>query len=140
LSRASDEYFHDNSIDVRIHIDAHLCKPECGNLGTVNQEYNKGVVYLAIYKGPLLAGIFLQNEGYDSKNADICNLCESKIQIVRKIGELNNRYCRLCEDYFYLEIVTWTTHSFTIYGNQIVRDKQLSECEKHYQPQDELFL
>jgi hypothetical protein len=58
LSRASDEYFHDNSLDVRIHIDAHLCKPECGNLGTVNQEYKKGVVYLAIYKGPLLAGVF----------------------------------------------------------------------------------
>ena len=77
---------------------------------------------------------------YDSENADICNLCESKVQIVRKIGELNHRYCRLCEDYFYLEIVTWTTHSFTIYGNQIVRDKQLSECEKHYQPQEELFL
>ena len=124
----------------RIYIDAHLCRKECGSLGIVNQKYQKGIVYLAMFKGPWLAAIFLQNEGYDNITDEICNLCGDKVQIVRELSTVSKRFCRRCDDYFELETVSWSTHSFTIYGEELVRDVQLEKCEKHYQSQDELFI
>ena len=53
----------DKDIYSRIYIDAHLCRKECGSLGIVNQKHQKGIVYLAMFRGPWLAAIFLQNEG-----------------------------------------------------------------------------
>mgnify|MGYP001166871738 FL=1 len=124
----------------RIYIDAHLCRKECGSLGIVNQKYQKGIVYLAMFKGPWLAAIFLQNEGYDNITDEICNLCGDKVQIVRELSTISKRFCRRCDDYFELETVSWSSFSFTIYGEEIVRDVQLSECKKHYTHQDELFI
>ena len=123
-----------------IYIDAHLCKKECSSLGIVNQKYDKGVIYLALYKGPWLVTTFLQNNGYVNTNLLTCNLCNRKVQLVRKTSELQRRFCRICNDFFTLETVSWSTHSFTVYHNQLVRDKQLSECEKHYSHQDEIFI
>ena len=124
----------------RIYIDAHLCREECGSLGIVNQKHQKGIVYLAMFRGPWLAAIFLQNEGYDNITDEICNLCGDKVQIVRELSTISKRFCRECDDYFELETVSWSTHSFTIYGEELVRDVQLTECEKHYTPQDELLI
>ena len=70
----------------------------------------------------------------------ICNLCGDKVQIVRELSTISKWFCRECDDYFELETVSWSTHSFTIYGEELVRDVQLKECEKHYQSQDELFI
>ena len=35
-----------------------------------------------MFRGPWLAAIFLQNEGYDNITDEICNLCGDKVQIV----------------------------------------------------------
>ena len=96
--------------------------------------------YSPWYQHSWLAAIFLQNEGYDIITDELCNLCGDKVQIVRELSTISKRFCRECDDYFELETVSWSTHSFTIYGEEIVRDVQLTECEKHYQSQDELFI
>ena len=36
-----------NDLYSRLYIDAHLCRPKCGDLGEINFETGKGIVYLA---------------------------------------------------------------------------------------------
>ncbi len=120
----------------RLYIDAHLCNPKCGNLGEINQETGKGIIYLAMFRGPWIVAIFLQNEGYEIITDEICNRCGEDILIVRELSSFEQRFCRDCNDYFTIETVTWTTHSFTVVENGLARDRYFYQCPTHYGEQD----
>ena len=47
-----------------------------------------------------------------------------------------------CKDYFHIETVDWSTHSFTIVDNELVRDRYYYQCPSHYgkQDRDMMFL
>ena len=85
-----------NDLYSRLYIDAHLCRPECGD----------------------------------------------KVQIMRNLSEFELRRCRDCNDYFHIETVNWSTHSFTIVDNELVRDRYFYQCPSHYgkQDRDMMFL
>ena len=82
-----------NDLYSRLYIDAHLCRPKCGDLGEINFETGKGIVYLATFSGPWIAAIFLQSKGYEiitdeegenpqlqinSQNCVHCKTCDIK--------------------------------------------------------------
>ena len=125
-----------NDLYSRLYIDAHLCRPDCGDLGQINFETGKGIVYLAAFRGPWIAAIFLQSKGYEIITDETCNQCGDKVQIIRNLSELDRRKCKDCNDYFYIETVDWSTHSFTIVDGELVRDRYYYQCPKHYGPQD----
>jgi hypothetical protein len=135
MSRESDEFVHDDQY-TRMYIDAHLCRPECGDLGTVSSEYKKGIVYLAMFKGPWIVAIFFQSKGYDIITDETCNQCGDQVEIVRVLSEFSKRKCRDCNDYFYIESVSWSTHSFTVVDGELARDRYYYQCPIHYGPQD----
>ena len=128
--------FNRNDLFTRLYIDAHLCKPECGDLGEINFETGKGIVYLAAFRGPWIAAIFLQSKGYEIITDETCNQCRDKVQIIRNLFEFERRKCRDCKDYFHIETVDWSTYSFTIVDNELVRDRYYYQCPTHYGPQD----
>ena len=132
--------FKPNDLYSRIYIDAHLCKPQCSDLQNIDYKSGKGVIYLTMFRGPWIVAIFMQNNGYNIITDEICNHCGERVEILRTLSEKSKRKCTDCNDYFILETVSWSTHSFTIYNNKLVRDKQLSQCEKHYIEQDEIFI
>ena len=125
-----------NDLYSRLYIDAHLCRPECGDLGEINFETGKGIVYLAAFRGPWIAAIFLQSKGYEIITDETCNQCGDKVQIMRNLSEFERRKCRDCKHYFHIETVDWSTHSFTIVDNELVRDRYFYQCPTHYGPQD----
>ena len=125
-----------NDLYSRLYIDAHLCRPDCGDLGQINFETGKGIVYLAAFRGPWIAAIFLQSKGYEIITDETCNHCGDRVQIIRNLSELDRRKCKDCNDYFYIETVDWSTHSFTIVDNELVRDRYYYKCPTHYGPQD----
>ena len=125
-----------NDLYSRLYIDAHLCKPKCGDLGEINFETGKGIVYLAAFSGPWIAAIFLQSKGYEIITDETCNQCGDKVQIMRNLTEFELRRCRDCNDYFHIETVNWSTHSFTIVDDELVRDRYYYKCPTHYGPQD----
>ena len=125
-----------NDLYSRLYIDAHLCRPDCGDLGQINFETGKGIVYLAAFRGPWIAAIFLQSKGYEIITDETCNQCGDKVQIIRNLSELDRRKCKDCNDYFYIETVDWSTHSFTIVDDVLVRDRYYYQCPTHYGPQD----
>ena len=129
-----------NDLYSRLYIDAHLCKPECGDLGQINPETGKGIVYLAAFRGPWIAAIFLQSKGYEIITDDTCNQCGDKVQIIRNLSEFERRKCRDCKDYFHIETVDWSTYSFTIVDNELVRDRYYYQCPTHYGPQDKSMM
>ena len=124
-----------NDLYSRLYIDAHLCRPECGDLGEINFETGKGIVYLAAFRGPWIAAIFLQSKGYEIITDETCNQCGDKVQIIRNLSEFERRKCRDCKHYFHIETVDWSTHSFTIVDNELVRDRYYYQCPTHYGPQ-----
>ena len=136
MSRESDEYNYNSDLYSRLYIDAHLCRPECGALGVIDSETKKGIVYLAAFRGPWIAGVFLQSKGYEIITDETCNQCGDKVQIIRNLSEFERRKCRDCKDYFYIETVDWSTYSFTIVDNELVRDRYYHQCPTHYGPQD----
>ena len=142
MSRESDEYNYNSDLYSRLYIDAHLCRPECGDLGQINSETGKGIVYLAAFRGPWIAAIFFQSKGYEIITDETCNQCRDKVQIIRNLSELERRKCKDCKDYFYIETVNWSTHSFTIVDNELVRDRYYYQCPSHYgkQDRDMMFL
>ena len=125
-----------NDLFSRLYIDAHLCRPECGDLGEINFETGKGIVYLAAFRGPWIAAIFLQSKGYEIITDETCNQCGDKVQIIRNLSEFERRRVRDCKDYFHIETVDWSTHSFTIVDNELVRDRYYYQCPTHYGYQD----
>ena len=125
-----------NDLYSRLYIDAHLCRPECGDLGEINFETGKGIVYLAAFRGPWIAAIFLQSKGYEIITDETCNQCGDKVQIFRNLSEIERRKRRDCKDYFHIETVDWSTYSFTIVDNELVRDRYYYQCPTHYGPQD----
>jgi len=131
-----------NDLYSRLYIDAHLCRPECGDLGQINFQTRKGIVYLAAFRGPWIAAIFLQSKGYEIITDETCNQCGDKVQIIRNLSELERRKCKDCNDYFHIETVDWSTHSFTIVDNELVRDRYYYQCPSHYgkQDRDMMFL
>ena len=132
--------FNRNDLFTRLYIDAHLCKPECGDLGEINFETGKGIVYLAAFRGPWIAAIFLQSKGYEIITDETCNQCGDKVQIIRNLSEFERRKCRDCKDYFNIETVDWSTYSFTIVDNELVRDRYYYQCPTHYGPQDKSMM
>ena len=77
-----------NDLYSRLYIDAHLCRPKCGDLGEINFETGKGIVYLAAFSGPWIAAIFLQSKGYEiiSHPTLISRLlCRGEEIIIRKL-------------------------------------------------------
>ena len=129
-----------NDLFSRLYIDAHLCRPKCGDLEQINPETGKGIVYLAAFRGPWIAAIFLQSEGYEIITDETCNQCGEKVQIIRNLSEIERRKCRDCKDYFYIETVDWYTYSFTIVDNELVRDRYYYQCPTHYGPQDKSMM
>ena len=129
-----------NDLYSRLYIDAHLCRPECGDLGEINFETGKGIVYLAAFRGPWIAAIFLQSKGYEIITDETCNQCGDKVQIIRNLSEFERRKCRDCKHYFHIETVDWSTHSFTIVDNELVRDRYYYQCPTHYGPQDKSMM
>ena len=125
-----------NDLYSRLYIDAHLCRPECGDLGQINSQTGKGIVYLAAFRGPWIAAIFLQSKGYEIITDETCNQCGDKVQIIRNLSEFEQRNCRDCKDYFHIETVDWSTYSFTIVDNELVKDRYYYQCPTHYGPQD----
>ena len=45
MTSEGNEPNHENDLYSRLYIDAHLCRPQCGDLGQVNSETGKGIVY-----------------------------------------------------------------------------------------------
>ena len=125
-----------NDLYSRLYIDAHLCRPDCGDLGQINFETGKGIFYLGAFRGPWIAAIFLQSKGYEIITDETCNQCGDRVQIIRNLSELDRRKCKDCNDYFYIETVDWSTHSFTIVDNELVRDRYYYKCPTHNGPQD----
>ena len=132
--------FNRNDLFTRLYIDAHLCKPECGDLGQINSKNGKGIVYLAAFRGPWIAAILLQSKGYEIITDETCNQCGDKVQIIRNLSEFELRRCRDCNDYFHIETVNWSTHSFTIVDGELVRDRYYYQCPTHYGPQDKSMM
>ena len=131
-----------NDLYSRLYIDAHLCRPDCGDLGQINFETGKGIVYLAAFRGPWIAAIFLQSKGYEIITDETCNQCGDKVQIIRNLSKLDRRKCKDSNDYIYIETVDSSTHSFTIVDNELVRDRYYYQCPSHYgkQDRDMMFL
>ena len=140
MRKENDEYYKGTDLFSRLYIDAHLCRPECGDLGEINFETGKGIVYLAAFRGPWIAAIFLQSKGYEIITDETCNQCGDKVQIIRNLSEIERRKCRDCKDYFHIETVDWSTHSFTIVDNELVRDRYYYQCPAHYGPQDKSMM
>jgi hypothetical protein len=42
MTSEGNEPNHENDLYSRLYIDAHLCRPQCGDLGQVNSETGKG--------------------------------------------------------------------------------------------------
>tara|TARA_Y100000768_G_scaffold244244_1_gene185126 strand:- start:74 stop:502 length:429 start_codon:yes stop_codon:yes gene_type:complete len=136
MSKQNDQYNYSSDLYSRLYIDAHLCRPECGDLGEINSETGKGIVYLAAFRGPWIAAIFLQSVGYEIITDETCNQCGDKVQIVRNLSEIETRKCKDCDENFNIETVSWSTHSFTVVDNEFVRDRYYYQCPNHYGPQD----
>ena len=139
MSRESDEYIYGtNILHSRLYIDAHLCKLECGVFGNKHIETNKGIVYLAAISYPKIYP-FLQADGYiteDGYPANECNQCKGSVELIRQLSVTTKRKCRDCNDYFYIESVSWSTHSFTVVDGELARDRYHYQCPIHYGPQD----
>ena len=136
MSRASDEYNYSSDLYSRLYIDAHLCRPECGDLGVIDSKTGKGIVYLAAFRGHWIAAVFLQSKGYEIITDEKCNQCGDKVKLVRNLSRLDIRKCKDCDENFKIESVSWSTHSFTVVNNQFVRDRYYYQCPTHYGPQD----
>ena len=140
MSKQNDQYNYSSDLYSRLYIDAHLCRPECGDLGEINSETGKGIVYLAAFRGPWIAAIFLQSAGYEIITDETCNQCGDKGQIVRNLSEIETRKCKDCDKNFNIETVSWSTHSFTVVDNEFVRDRYYYQCPAHYGPQDKSMM
>ena len=142
MTREDNEPNHENDLYSRLYIDAHLCRPQCGDLGRINSETGKGIVYLAAFRGPWIAAIFLQSKGYEIITDETCNQCGDRVKIIRNLSKLEKRRCRDCDDYFFIETVSWSTRSFTIIDNELERDRYYYQCPFHYGKQDKntMFL
>ena len=140
MNRKIEEYMYNNDQYTRMYIDAHLCKPECGDLGTVSNISGKGIVYLAMFKGPWIVAIFLQSKGYNIITNETCNQCHERVELVRVLSEFSKRKCRDCNDYFTIETVNWSTHSFTVIDGELARDRYNNQCPFHYGPQDKEMI
>jgi|TARA_B100001287_G_scaffold37082_1_gene26510 hypothetical protein len=137
MSRESDEYYeYRDDLYSRLYIDAHLCRPECGDLGVIDSETKKGIIYLAAFRGPWIAGVFLQSKGYEIITDETCNQCGDRVKLVRNLSRLEIRRCNDCNENFNIETVSWSTHSFTVVDNEFVRDRYYYKCPTHYGPQD----
>ena len=113
-----------------------MCRPECGALGVIDSETKKGIVYLAAFRGPWIAGVFLQSKGYEIITDETCNQCGDRVKLVRSLSRLEIRRCNDCNENFNIETVSWSTHSFTVVDNEFVRDRYYYKCPTHYGPQD----
>ena len=113
-----------------------MCRPECGDLGEIDSETKKGIVYLAAFRGPWIAGVFLQSKGYEIITDETCNQCGDRVKLVRNLSRLEIRRCNDCNENFNIETVSWSTHSFTVVDNEFVRDRYYYKCPTHYGPQD----
>ena len=129
-----------NDLYSRLYIDAHLCRPECGDLGVIHNKTGKGIIYLTMFRGPWIVAVFIQNEGYEIITDELCNKCGDTIQIVRQLSSVEYRYCKDCNSRFFIETVEWSTHSFTVIDNQLARDRYFNQCPSHYGPQDESMM
>lgn len=143
MSRESDEYIYGtNILHSRLYIDAHLCKLECGVFGNKHLDTGKGIIYLAIINFPEMYSL-LHAEGYiveDGYPASECNQCKGKIEFVRQLSIKAKRNCQVCENFFEIETVSWSTHSFTVVDNELVRDRYFNQCPTHYGPQDKSMM
>ena len=101
-----------NDLYSRLYIDAHLCRPECGDLGQINSQTGKGIVYLAAFRGPWIAAIFLQSKGYEIITDETCNQCGDKVQIIRNLSELEEGNVKIVTIIFILKLlIGLLTHS-----------------------------
>ena len=143
MSRESDEYIYGtNILHSQLYIDAHLCKIECGVFGNKHLDTNKGIIYLALINYPYTYP-FLQADGYHTEKgypAKKCNQCDGSIELVRQLSIIDKRNCRDCKDIFEIETVSWSTHSFTVIDDELVRDRYFYQCPSHYGPQDQSMM
>ena len=102
----------------------------------IDSETKKGIVYLAAFRGPWIAGVFLQSKGYEIITDETCNQCGDRVKLVRNLSRLEIRRCKDCDENFNIETVSWSTHSFTVVDNEFVRDRYYYQCPTHYGPQD----
>ena len=103
---------------------------------------NKGIIYLALINYPNIYP-FLQADGYHTEKgypAKKCNQCNGSIDLVRQLSVTNKRNCRDCKDIFEIETVSWSTHSFTVIDDELVRDRYFYQCPSHYGPQDQSMM
>ena len=84
----------------------------------------------------LISWLHAKGIEYEIITDETCNQCGDRVQIIRNLSELDRRKCKDCNDYFYIETVDWSTHSFTIVDNELVRDRYYYQCPSHYGKQD----
>ena len=71
---------------------------------------------------------------------ETCNQCGDRVKIIRNLSKLEKRRCRDCDDYFFIETVSWSTRSFTIIDNELERDRYYYQCPSHYGKQDKTTM
>ena len=83
-----------------------------------------------------------QSKGFEIITDEICNQCGDRVKIIRNLSKLEKRRCRDCDDYFFIETVSWSTRSFTVIDNELERDRYYYQCPSHYGKQDKntMFL